>query len=367
MTVPIPKQPLNIYISKNVQSAIRKLADQMYIKYKDVHNCKFRRMLFIEAGQLPMELLTELIMFKEAFGYEDFGAIVLKKFWDVNQDLIGKTPERWNEVGKVPEEVKQELTTMQFAFALVHGVLGSIPMQWKCQRGGGGLGHSVIPDVKMKKLQVGSGSTTDLAIHTEDACLTNSADFISLFWIRNFERVPSYLYSLRSTDWEKNKKWEKILRKPIFTFRPDANYLYTKKAVEKFDTKMMPVIYGNKIHPWFRSDYIEMKGNQQSIEATYAIEWLEKEIQSKIYSDFAPDAGDLVLVNNKMIGHGRGKFNAGISPEGHLVDRRWMIRMMSHTSPMQAYAYGEPGNPFIINELLGGYLYRDFIGEIRRR
>ena len=125
MKIELPKKPLILSISKLAQSEIRVIADQMYSEYLDVHNHLFRRMLLIHAAKLPNELLAELVVYKEAFGYEDYGAIVFKGLWDVNQQLMGTTPARWQDVKNVAPEVQKELMIMQFAFALIHGAIGS--------------------------------------------------------------------------------------------------------------------------------------------------------------------------------------------------------------------------------------------------
>lgn len=353
MKVALPKKPRVVQISKTAQLKIKQAALYLKEKYGNIDSTLLRQMLHKEAALLlPDELYLELVSFREAFGYKCYGAIVLKGVWDVNQNLMGPTPPRWQEAKKVAE-----IELMEFAFALVHGALGSHMMQYRCQRGGGGYTHQVIPDKKMQKTQTGSGSTEDLTIHGEDVGLKTSAEFLSLFWIRNFEKAPSYLSSVRSIDWFENEKWEKILRKPIFTFFPDANYSYNNDILNFLRANKMPILFGNDTYPWFRPDNVEMIGKQETQEAEDALLWLEEQIQANIYKDFTPEAGDMLIVNNKMCGHGRGKFVAGFAPDGSPVQSRWALRMLSHTSPISCYEFGHPENQYLNDEILAGYHY----------
>ena len=216
----------------------------------------------------------------------------------------------------------------------------------------------------MANTQTGAGSAQDLSIHTEDAGLETSAEFISLCWIRNNEQVPSYLSSVRSIDWYKLEELEKMLRKPIFTFYPDANHKYKPEILDFLHSSKMPVLFGNDIHPWIRTDNVEMLGKQDNCEAEIALRWLEREIQANIYSGFIPEAGDMVVINNRMCGHGRGKFKAGYDPIGNAVERRWMLRMMSHTSTISTYKYIHEQTANLNEEILAGYHYKQLAAYI---
>jgi L-asparagine oxygenase len=360
MKVELPKKPRVVQISKTAQGKVRKAAEYLHSKYGSISNPLLRVLLPREAALLlPDEVYLELAHFKEAFGYSDYGAIVFKGFWDVNQQSAGATPAKWQVAEKT-----QEIVLMELAFALVHAALGGNMIQYKCQRGGGGFTHQVIPDLTMADTQTGSGSAQDLSIHTEDAGLQTSAEFISLCWIRNNEQVPSYLSSVRSIDWYELEELETMLRKPIFTFYPDANYRYKPEISDFLHRSKMPILFGNDIHPWIRTDNVEMLGKQDNCEAEIALQWLEREIQANIFSGFTPEAGDMVVINNRMCGHGRGKFKAGFDLSGNAVERRWMLRMMSHTSPISTYKFIHEQTANLNEEMLAGYHHKELAAYI---
>lgn len=351
MKVKLSEKPLVVQVSETARGEIKKAAEYLLDKYGSIYSPFLRKMLPREAAWLlPYEIYLELANFKEAFGYTDYGALVLKGFWNVDQKAVGPTPDRWQVAKK-----SNEIVLMELAFGLVHAALGGNLMQYKCQRGGGGFTHQVIPDVNMVNTQTGAGSAQDLSIHTEDGGLETSAEFITLCWIRNNEQVPSYLSSVRSIDWYELSDLKEMLSKPIFTFYPDANYRYKPEIVEFLRKNKMPVLFGNDIHPWIRMDNVEMIGKQDNCEAEIALQWLEREIQANIYKGFIPEAGDMVIINNRMCGHGRGKFNAGFDPFGKIVERRWMLRMMSHTSPISTYRYIHEQTANLNLEILAGY------------
>lgn len=360
MKVQLPKKPRVVQISKTAQGKVREAAEHLLSKYGSIYSVLLRQLLPREAALLlPDELYLELANFKEAFGYTDYGAIVLKGFWDVDQVSVGTTPAKWQVAQRT-----HEIVLMELAFAMVHAALGGNMIQYKCQRGGGGFTHQVIADLQMANTQTGAGSAQDLSIHTEDAGIQTSAEFISLCWIRNNEQAPSYLSSARSIDWSKLENLEKKLRKPIFTFYPDANYIYKPEIVDFLHRSKMPILFGNELHPWIRTDNVEMLGKQDNEEAEIALQGLEKEIQANIFSGFVPEAGDMVLINNRMCGHGRGKFNAGVDPTGKVVERRWMLRMMSHTSPISTYKFIHEQTANLNEELLAGYHYNELAAYI---
>ena len=72
----------------------------------------------------------------------------------------------------------------------------------------------------MKETQTGSGSSTDLYVHTEDAFLKHQADFLSFMYVRTKSRflqryIPSVLMSYRGK--------YRALFDPIYKIPKDAN------------------------------------------------------------------------------------------------------------------------------------------------
>ena len=180
-------------------------------------------------------------------------------------------------------------------------------------------------------------------MHTEGSNLHHTVDFITFFWLRNNERVPCYLFSIRSLDLAQ-KRYQKILREPIF-----------KKWADQAD-QSVPVLYGNPMHPWLRVDFVEQltRRAHQSPRAQQALEAFEQDAQAATYKAFVPSDGDLCVLNNKMCTHGRGPLQAGVDLRANAVEKRWMLRMMSVVDRFAFYETAYPGHPYFSKEILFG-------------
>jgi hypothetical protein len=206
----------------------------------------------------------------------------------------------------------------------------------------------------MAATQTGSGSKTDLYVHTEDAFLSNQADFLSFLYLRNEERVPSTLYSIRSHG-EVNETMEKLFD-PIYQCPKDANY----DEDQAIPGPTASVLYGNKQLPFIRFDAAEQIFNEnagQTPEALYNLTEFWNEAKELINSEYVPNSGDVIFVNNHLCAHGRSAFVAGQREEnGKIVkcERRQMLRMMSKTSLIHMRSVTQTNNPyFIMEEHLG--------------
>ena len=273
------------------------------------------------------------------------GQFILKDVVNVNQDKLGPTPARWQEAKR--ERVKP----YEFITALIHGVFGGALAQFYYQRKGGGFSHCVIQDPKMKETETGAGEV-ELKVHTEGSNLHHTADFITFLWLRNNERVPCYLFSIRSLALAE-KRYEKILREPIF--RKPLSGTYAAEA-QRWPDQTIPVLYGNPMHPWLRVDFVEqltLRANQ-SQRAQQALEAFEQDVQAATYTAFVPSDGDLCVLNNKMCAHGRGPVQAGADPNASAVEKRWMLRMMSVVDRFAFYETAHPGHPYFSKEMHTG-------------
>ncbi|MFL9829752.1 hypothetical protein ABS764_02715 [Flavobacterium sp. ST-87] len=205
----------------------------------------------------------------------------------------------------------------------------------------------------MAATQTGSGSKTDLYVHTEDAFLHNQADFLSFLYLRNEEKVPSSLYSIRSHG-AINETMEKLFE-AIYQCPKDANY--DEDATVGPTTS---VLYGNKKFPFIRFDAAEQIFNDnagQTPETLYNLTEFWNEAKELINSEYIPNSGDLIFVNNHLCAHGRNAFVAGQREEnGEILkcERRQMLRMMSKTSLIHIRSVTQTNDPyFVMEEHLG--------------
>lgn len=349
-----PLAPLIVDITARESTAMFYIGQKLIREYGSYENPAFIASLHLNAYQLLPERIARILSnFGTDYSAAQYGAIVFRGLIQVDQDELGKTPSSWKEADY------EKLKAYGFISSLMHGAVPSKLVQYYAQRKGGGLMHAIIPDENMSHTQTGSGSRTDLFVHTEDAFLFHQADFLSFLFIRNEEQVPSTLYSIRS-----HGATDEVMRplfRPLYKCPKDANYAQDAAIGEEVTTA---VLYGNETYPFIRFDAAEQLYNpdaNQGAEAMHHLEEFWRVAKTYIYNDFVPAAGDLIFVNNHLCAHGRNAFVAGYREEkGVLVpcERRMMLRMMSKTSLINIRSVTKTEDPYFIMEEHYGNIFR---------
>ncbi len=348
-----PMQPEIVEVTPRERNQINHIADILSHAYDHYENPEYITSLHLHAFQfLPDRIVRILNRFGTDFSASQYGAVIFKGLVDIDQKVLGPTPPRWQQAdyGK--------LARYGFICSLLHGAVPSKPVQYYAQRQGGGLMHAIIPDEKLSYSQTGSGSKTDLYVHTEDAFLLNAADFLSFLYLRNDEEVPSSLYSIRSHG-ATSPIMEKLFQ-PMYRCPKDANY-----SIDESNTyeAMTPILYGNKKWPFIRFDAAEQIYNEKACQSPEALQNLMafwQEANKLIYNDFVPESGDLIFVNNHLCAHGRNAFEAGFKyVNGQKVpcERRQMMRMMSKASLINIRDVTHTDDPYLIIEEHYGKLF----------
>jgi L-asparagine oxygenase len=353
--LPPPMTPMIIDVTPKERIALSNVANILTKAFGHYEHPDYISSLHLNAFQLlPERIAGILSRFGADFSHNQYGALVFRGITDVDQDALGPTPPSWKETDY------SKLIKYGFICSLLHGAIPSKPVQYYAQRKGGGILHAVIPDEKMSFTQTGSGSRTDLFVHTEDAFLFNQADYLSFLFLRNEEQVPSTLYSIRSHG-DTNEVMEALF-KPIYKCPKDANYNDEENAGEEVTTS---ILYGNRKRPFIRFDAAEQIYNEKAGQTPEAMSNLVRfweEARQLIYNDFIPESGDLIFVNNHLCAHGRNSFIAGYRNEnGQMVkcERRLMLRMMSKTSLINISSVTHTDDPYFIMEEHYGKLFHN--------
>lgn len=341
-----PKTPPILEIRPEERASLMATAKQLMDEFGHYENPDYISTLHLYAYQLlPSRIAKKLSHFGTDFSATQYGAVIFKGLVDVNQEALGPTPRSWKEVDN------NKLIIYGFICSLLHGAVPSKPVQYYVQRQGGGLMHAIIPDDSMCFSQTGSGSRTDLFVHTEDAFLFNPADFLSFLYLRNEEQVNSTLYSIRSHA-TITADMQQLFR-PIFKCPKDANFDQEEAIGENISTS---ILYGDKKAPFIRFDAAEQLYNEAAHQSPEALDIISKfwtDAKQFVYKDYIPLAGDLVFVNNHLCAHGRTAFQAGFKMvDGQMVkcERRQMLRMMSKTSLIHIREVTHPDDPYFVME-----------------
>lgn len=341
-----PKAPPVIQIRPEERASLMATAKQLKDEFGHYEHPDYIATIHLYAYQLlPSRIAKKLSQFGTDFSASQYGAVIFKGLVEVDQEALGPTPLSWKEVDN------SKLIVYGFICSLLHGAVPAKPVQYYVQRQGGGLMHAIIPDDKMCFSQTGSGSRTDLFVHTEDAFLFNPADFLSFLYLRNEEQVNSTLYSIRSHA-EITPNMQRLFM-PIFKCPKDANFDQEDAIGNNTCTA---ILYGDRKTPFIRFDAAEQLNNEAAHQSAEALEILTKfwtDAKRFVYEDYVPQSGDLVFVNNHLCAHGRTAFQAGYKMvDGQLIkcERRQMLRMMSKTSLIHIREVTHPDDPYFVME-----------------
>ncbi|NIG56236.1 TauD/TfdA family dioxygenase [Chitinophaga sp. Cy-1792] len=348
-----PLNPAIVIITAIERLELERIGRSLRKQYGSYESPEYIDSLHLNAYKiLPESIARALMRMGTDFSASQYGAVVFRGLIDVDQEALGPTPSSWQEIDK------GKIMEYGFICSLLHGAVPSKPVEYYVQRKGGGLMHAIIPDINMAYSQTGSGSKTELFVHTEDAFLFNAADFLSFLFLRNDEKVPSMLYSIRSHG--KPGEAMKPLFEEVFKCPKDANF---SQQDATGDAPHASILYGNPEAPFIRFDAAEQIFNEDAGQSPEALEHLQKfwnEAQGLIYDEFIPEAGDLIFVNNHLCAHGRNAFTAGFKQEGDQLvpcERRMMLRMMSKTSLIHIQPVAHPQNPYLVMEEHYGKIY----------
>ncbi|HRG42917.1 MAG TPA: hypothetical protein PKY97_00575, partial [Saprospiraceae bacterium] len=208
---------IEYFVEDNARFALNDLAQFLVKEYTNVNNLRFLNYCRLHAFKLPEELIKRIITFYR--DEEGDGYIIIRKLALIDDIYIGDTPNNWKQ-----GDVNPKSYYLDFILVLIIAII-SEPVAYLEQRpDGGGIVHDVIPLLDDDVKQVGSGSSEELLLHTEDITLENSCDFTALLSVRNHEEALSSLSIFN--EFKISDESKTILFGDNFIFPPDPNYEY---------------------------------------------------------------------------------------------------------------------------------------------
>ncbi|PJZ70483.1 amino acid hydroxylase [Leptospira perolatii] len=257
-------------------------------------------------------------------------------------NVIGRTgiltPKDWKDVQSPSPTHHAEIF-----LTLVASLLGDV-FGWTTQQDGRYV-HDVLPMKGLENEQVGWSSLTQLSWHTEDAFHPNRADYLALLCLRNIDGVATTLCSVTDLDLPVDVK--EILWQERFYIRPDQSHtakhnstargLFEKIEQMNRDPEPVSLLFGNPNHPYIRIDPDYMMAIPGDAEAERALSVVVDQINRNLY-DLALREGDLVVIDNLQVVHGRRAFKARF--DGY---DRWLKRVNIKRDLRQAAAALDQG------------------------
>lgn len=250
--------------------------------------------------------------FLEDFRRSEPAAAALVRGFPVDDARIGPTPGHWDAARGVTATRDQE------AFLALSAMVLGEPFTWATLQGGR-LIHDVLPIPGNESRQNGHGSETLLEFHTEDGFHPRRCDYLLLFGLRNHDRVPTLVSSVRDVTLGAEER--AVLSEPRFHVLPDDEHVLQLRAsnpdhpalrmVERMRREPEPVavLFGDGRNPYVRIDRPFMRCVGDDPVAEHALDALMTALE-KVQHDVVVDRGTLLIVDNYLAVHGRRPFGA---------------------------------------------------------
>lgn len=283
---------------------------------------------------LPIRIRRRILRLQRP-GLEETGALVLR-------GLPQKEPPP-----QTPLDPQQSMAfrSSEFWLACVGGALGEIVGYIQEKRGA--LFQNIVP-TRFNSLKLSSESSSRaLNLHTEIAFHPYLPDYLLLYCIRSDpgKQATTEITSMRSVFNRIPGNDIEMLFGEYFRTSVDLSF---GNAMEICGSgPLLSVLYGNRWDPFIRydSEYMMSENDSASVSLAVLTDLLVREKQS-----VALDAGDLMIIDNRRVVHGRTPYVANYDGRDRWVQRAAVVKDLS---------------PSAAHRELGGRVIRTEFGQHR--
>ncbi|PKV98029.1 TauD/TfdA family dioxygenase [Nocardia fluminea] len=277
-------------LSTNGRVFLHQLGTTLAAAYGGLSNPRCRQSIAALAANIDGELREKI---RPPTG--DSGVCVVRGL-HIDEQAVGRTAPIWAAVDGAAS------LPLDLQMLLLASMIGE-PFGWQGQQEGR-LVNNVMPAKGYETVQTGASSEILLSPHTEDAFHPHRSHVFLLACVRNFEGVATTISSIRDT--ELSDSDIEILSRPTIPILPDLTY----GDLEKWgDPVPIPTL-------WERSDGLCMRYDpdytpwaEADPDYRAAYERLGRELE-RVSRRLVLEPGDVAIVDNDMVVHGRVPFTA---------------------------------------------------------
>lgn len=300
--------PVEFTLDGGDAEQLRALADTLRDGFPDPGTPEFYDRAWPVATDVPYALRR----FLEDFRRTEPAAAALIHGFPVDDEAIGPTPAHWDAAEAAKATAEQELL-----LALCAMVLGE-PFAWETLQSGRMI-QNILPIAGDEKRQSGHGSQSLLEFHTEDGFHPRRCDYLLLMGLRNHDRVPTIVSSVR--DVELSAQDREVLGQDRFHIVPDSEHIRQLElkdpehpalaGMHRMQRSPEPtaVLFGQQASPYLRVDRPFMYCAPGDLAAERALDRLMAELE-RVQRDVVLGPGSLLVLDNHLAVHGRRAFAA---------------------------------------------------------
>lgn len=283
---------------------VRSAIDDLVAEYGRPDDPRFLREVCGLGRLLPAAVRDAVVDMR----YLETAAALVVRGTPIDDDP-GPTPSHWSE-RKPDATVRQD-----FWLALVLAQLGD-PVCWLHLQDAR-LFNDLLPIAGEEDEQTGHGSRAELEFHVEEAFQDDRSPAFGLLSLRNRDRVPTTVASAASLDLS-------ALDVDVL-FEPRFRIVASEELV-----RVRPVLFGAKESPYLRVDPIYTEALPGDTRAQAAFDALCAQLSGNLV-DVVLEEGDLLLVDNYRVVHGRRPFAARFDGTDRWLRRLSVVRDLRPT------------------------------------
>ncbi|MFJ2189134.1 TauD/TfdA family dioxygenase [Kitasatospora sp. NPDC087861] len=214
----------------------------------------------------------------------------------VDDARLGPTPAHWS-------KVEDAGAGWDVVLLLVSTLMGT-PIAWDGQQDGRFV-HNIVPSPGHESEQTGASSSVLLTPHTEDAFHPGRAHLLLLCCMRNHDRIATTAASVRLTGLSESDVDQ--LRRPVAPILPDDAYEQARHYGGR--PAPVPTLFDSPEGLTMRYDpaYTPLDGTDQAWREAYG--HLGEEL-ARVSVAVSLEPGDILVVDNDIVVHGRVPFRA---------------------------------------------------------
>lgn len=314
-------------LGKQEVDQIASLISTVKQRFSETESQEFLDEIGLYAHQLPYRVRQQLHRFK--LGHVSDGLCCLSGF-PIDDEKLGATPRHWIDRSDTASSLGERILLFMCA-SLLGEVFG-----WSTQQNGHII-HDVFPIKEYEHDQLGFSSKEPLTWHSEDAFHDYRPDYLALMCLRNPDGVGTYCckpdYSALTAEQRAYLFGQHYTIKPdnshlaVNNFLPDERTAAERETafrdIEQMATapQKISVLFGHPDDPYLRIDPYFME-RAEDPKAQEALEALIRVIEAS-YREYPLAQGDILLINNLRVVHGRGAFVARYDGKD-----RWLKRLL---------------------------------------